>query len=126
MSHMNREYIVGMILGSVTEDSYGLWELFWELDSHFPNEPTEAKVAALRDALHEMISSGWVALWYATGGASTSETRVPADRVESVLADVRHFDTPATDEHIRALATEEGELIYQSGRFAPRIIEPAE
>ena len=77
------------ILSSSEEGYCGLWELVWEINSRYPDEPVDLRKATAERVVRTLGERGWIELYECDPWpASPKPESVPVepDRCESILS----------------------------------------
>jgi len=81
---MKVQEVADILLSSACEDSFGLYEAIWELNSKFPDAPLGEKYDVATAALLDLVKHGWIALERVKEGREPEA--VSPEAVRSILS----------------------------------------
>lgn len=100
------------ILDTVTDDSYGLWEIVWSLKEPLVEEDEEILRDVAREVLLDMLRDGLIEVTRAIGPGREEEALSTAAAEERLLED-KGWAVPAKgEESVRVVATKRGLDLY--------------
>ncbi len=111
--------VIGHILSSSEEDYTGLWEVVWEINSRYPDEPPDLRKATAKRAVRTLFERGWIELYECSPWpACPGPKAVPVDPEsrESILSRGQNWEAPEAESPTYWIATtEEGDEADYSG-----------
>lgn len=90
---MDRQTLEKEVLVSGFEDSTGLWEVIWYLNTASPEMPEDHKVKMARSVLKDLLRERSIELYY-VDEASRREEKLPTTDATEVLAHDANWATP--------------------------------
>lgn len=107
---MNVQEVANILLSSACEDSFGLYEAIWELNSKFPDEPLGEKYIVATAALLDLFEHAWITLERVKGGQEPEA--LSPEVVRSVLSNPVSWYPEYEGTSICFAATEAGRSRY--------------
>ena len=107
---MKVQEVSNILLSSACEDSCGLYEAIWELNSKFPDEPLGKKYEVAAAAVLELLEHGWIVLERVREGQEPEV--ISPEAVESILSNAVSWYPEHDDTTICFVATESGMRRY--------------
>ena len=90
---MKEPDILNDILWLAIEDVSGLWEVLWDLKSHYPTMPENERKAISLHTVRELIQRKWIEL-YSCKEPGGEPKKLPDESVDTTLIDPRNWQEP--------------------------------
>ena len=84
------------ILGDGQDDYFGLYEIIWSLNDHYPDIGRDLKIAAARAIIRDLLMEGGISL-YRTVWASNHYDSVPSDEALRAIDGPSAWEDPSDD-----------------------------
>ena len=111
--------VIGRILSSSEEDYIGLWEVVWEINSRYPDQPPNLRKATAKRVVRTLFERSWIELYECSPWPASPEPEsvsIDPARRESILSREENWEAPAPECPTYWIATtDEGDKAYYSG-----------